>query len=401
MDYNNTMNLINYFPELTIFFQPIISTSSRGLFGVEALLRGYDEDGSIVSPYTLFDMCKTPEHLEFLSAKAIELTLEKFKLIQDEYPDILLFLNIEPTLINEKWQKFKPLLLKQEINYNRIVLEIKEEFIQDLDYLTQFSQFFKTNGFFIALDDFGSGCSNFERIKSIKPDVIKLDRSLMQDLHKDVVHQEIVKAIANMAHNLGSAILAEGIEDLPDAVDARTRSITLFQGFLFDKPMEKLENIDYINLIDKIETLVYKNTVDKMQLKIEQFLNAKSIAQTITKALKNGIDCTNFTRCVEPLLAQHSELEAFYVLDIHGKQISETALRTDINPFYLPAPSQYDHSSKEYFAITKESQSGEYLSRRYISQASGNLCKTYVHRVTISNKTHFICIDFTTETKEF
>jgi len=394
------MNITNNFPELTIFFQPIISTSSRTLFGVEALLRGYDEDGRIVPAPELFGLCKTEKDLEYLSTRAIKIALDKFKSIQDEYPNVLLFLNIEPTLINKSWKNFKPILLENGIQNSKIVLEIKEEFIKNLDYLTEFSEYFRSKGFFIALDDFGSGCSNFERIKSIKPDVIKLDRSLMQDLHKDVVHQEIVKAIANMAHNLGSAILAEGIEDLADAVDARTRNITLFQGFLFDKPMPKLEELNYVDLIDNIESLVSKNTIDKMQLKKQQFLNAKNIAQAITKSLQSGIDCTNFNRCVEPLLESHSELEAFYVLDIHGKQISETALRTDINPFYLPAPAHYDHSSKEYFAITKESQSGEYLSRRYISQASGNLCKTYVHRVTISNKTHFICIDFTTDIKE-
>jgi len=394
------MNSTNNFPELTIFFQPIVSTSSRTLFGVEALLRGYDKARKIVSAPELFRLCETEKDLEYLSTRAIEIALDKFKSIQLDYPNVLLFLNIEPTLINQSWKNFKPILLENTIANNKIVLEIKEEFIKNLDYLTEFSEYFRGRGFFIALDDFGSGCSNFERIKSIKPDVIKLDRSLMQDLHKDVVHQEIVKAIANMAYNLGSAVLAEGIEDLPDAVDARTRSITLFQGFLFDKPMPKLEELNYRDLIDDIEALVSKNTIDKMQRKKKQFINAKNIAQAITKSLQNGIDCTNFNRCVEPLLEKHLELEAFYVLDIHGKQISETALRTDINPFYLPAPAHYDHSSKEYFAITKESQSGEYLSRRYISQASGNLCKTYVHRVTISNKTHFICIDFTTDIKE-
>jgi len=394
------MNSTNNFPELTIFFQPIVSTSSRTLFGVEALLRGYDKAGKIVSAFDLFRLCETEKDLEYLSTRAIEIALDKFKLIQLDYPNVLLFLNIEPTLINQSWKNFKPILLENTIANNKIVLEIKEEFIKNLDYLTEFSEYFRRRGFFIALDDFGSGCSNFERIKSIKPDVIKLDRSLMQDLHKDVVHQEIVKAIANMAYNLGSAVLAEGIEDLPDAVDARTRSITLFQGFLFDKPMPKLEELNYRDLIDDIEALVSKNTIDKMQRKKKQFINAKNIAQAIAKSLQSGIDCINFNQCVEPLLEKHLELEAFYVLDIHGKQISETALRTDINPFYLPAPVHYDHSSKEYFAITKESQSGEYLSRRYISQASGNLCKTYVHRVTISNKTHFICIDFTTDIKE-
>jgi len=394
------MNLTDNFPELTIFFQPIVSTSSRTLFGVEALLRGYDKDGKIVSAPELFGLCKTEKDLEYLSTRAIKIALDKFKLIQDEYPNILLFLNIEPTLINKLWKNFKHILLSNDVDNSKIVLEIKEEFIKNLDYLTEFSEYFRSKGFFIALDDFGSGCSNFERIKSIRPDVIKLDRSLMQDLHKDVVHQEVVKAIANMAHNLGSAILAEGIEDLADAVDARSRSITLFQGFLFDKPMAKIEEINYTELINSIEELVSKNTVDNMQLKKQQFLNAKNIAQAITKSLQDGIDCTNFNSCVEPLLEKHSELEAFYVLDIHGKQIGETALRTDINPFYLPAAAHYDHSSKEYFAITKESQSGEYLSRRYISQASGNLCKTYVNRVTISNKTHFICIDFTTDKKE-
>jgi len=394
------MNLEKEFPRLTIFFQPIISTSTKELFGVEALLRGFDEENKIVSAPTLFELCITQARLEYLSNKAIELALKGFQMLKEIYPNVLLFLNIEPSLIDNKWESFKEILLDTQIENSSIVLEIKEESIDNHENLAQFCQFFKEKGFFIALDDFGSGCSNFERINSIKPDVIKLDRSLVHNFHKDVVHQEIVKAISNMAYSLGSAVLAEGVETVEDVVDARLRGITLFQGFLFDKPMATIEKKSYKSFIDDIEQLVSSDRVTLMKQRKQQFEHAKNIAHTICHTLENLLDDTDIITYIAPLLEKHQELEAFYILDVEGKQIGETAIRTDINPFYLPAPNHYDHSSKEYFVVAKESQNGEYLSRRYISQASGNLCKTYVHRFINSDETKYVCIDFKTDIKE-
>jgi len=387
--------------KLTIFFQPIISTSSRRIFAVEALLRAIDHDGNIIPPYEIFNSCETSEQLEYISNEAIMLTFEKFNIIQKTYPNILLFINIEPSLIDSKWKKFKPLLLNHDVSYSNIVLEIKEEFIKDLNFLTEFCQFFRDKDFFIALDDFGSGCSNFERINSIKPDVIKLDRSLIQDLHKNVVHQEIVKSIINMTHTLGSAILAEGVEDLEDIIYARTQGVTLFQGFFFDRPMNKLDVLNYYNKVENIEKLVSEDTILKMKKRKKQFEHAKYIAVSISNIIKGRVNCTDLLSCIEPILERHAELEAFYILNSDGKQLGKTAMRLDVNPFYLPAPAHYDHSGKEYFSIAKESQNGKYLSKRYISQASGNLCKTYVHKIEILGDEHFLCIDFKTNLKEY
>ena len=85
----------------------------------------------------------------------------------------------------------------------------------------------------IALDDMGTGYSNLERIASIKPDIIKLDRSLIQDIDREYHKQELFDFFLKLAHKIGVFVVVEGIETEAEALSCLERGADLVQGFYF------------------------------------------------------------------------------------------------------------------------------------------------------------------------
>jgi EAL domain-containing protein (putative c-di-GMP-specific phosphodiesterase class I) len=120
---------------------------------------------------------------------------------------------LEPSLIDN----FKPEnyffygeLKKLGISYENVVLELKEDEISDTAKLKLFCDRYRALGFNIAINDFGVGQSSFDRITVVRPDIIKIDRSLITDISNNQIHREIVSAICKMCHNIGAIPPAEG-----------------------------------------------------------------------------------------------------------------------------------------------------------------------------------------------
>jgi EAL domain-containing protein (putative c-di-GMP-specific phosphodiesterase class I) len=97
----------------------------------------------------------------------------------------------------------------------------------------------------IALDDVGLAHSNFQRILQCDPEFLKLDRCIVQDCHKDRRRQTLLRCLALLTRELGSQIIAEGIETEDDLATVRAHGIKLVQGFLFSRPVpaDKLEQV--------------------------------------------------------------------------------------------------------------------------------------------------------------
>jgi EAL domain-containing protein (putative c-di-GMP-specific phosphodiesterase class I) len=88
----------------------------------------------------------------------------------------------------------------------------------------------------IATDDFGKGYSGLEQIIKIRPDLIKLDRSLIQDIHTDNPKQAFVTGLVRAAKIAGTTVLAEGVEKWEEAEVLKDMGIKLIQGFLLHRP---------------------------------------------------------------------------------------------------------------------------------------------------------------------
>ena len=167
----------------------------------------------------------------------------------------MLFLNVEPELINcfdenQPLASFVHIIQSAHIPFKNFVLEIKEDRVKNIQNLCAFCTAYERLGFYIALDDFGTGNSNFHRINSIKPDIIKIDKSLFTQSNK-LINKEIVTAISNMAHNLGIRVLAEGVETQESICLGMHANINLFQGYFFSHAKENIDVATFVEMESK------------------------------------------------------------------------------------------------------------------------------------------------------
>lgn len=122
---------------------------------------------------------------------------------------------------------------------NRLVFEILEsENLSDYDFLEEFVLKYKKLGVKIAIDDFGSGYSNFIRIIRLKPDYLKIDGSLIKNIDKDNNSYEIVKSIIAFSKTLNIRTIAEYVHSEEIFNLLLELDVDEFQGYYFGKPDE-------------------------------------------------------------------------------------------------------------------------------------------------------------------
>lgn len=127
--------------------------------------------------------------------------------------------------------------LKKHRIGDRLIFELVEsEDIKDYGLLEDFIQRFKPYGVKIAIDDFGSGFSNFSNIIRMDADYIKIDGSLVKDIDHDKNSLAIVKAIVQFAHTLGIKIIAEYVHSKEVIEVLKSLDIDEYQGFYFYEP---------------------------------------------------------------------------------------------------------------------------------------------------------------------
>ncbi len=379
---------------ITIAFQPIISIRSAKMMGVEALMRAVDENNELLSPVFVFEQSQK-ENLCFMLDKHVRMqALRAFKPLLDVNKELLLFLNFESHLLDTSlsFQDFAFCALANEVGIppSRVVIEIKEYQIENTKRLKEFCEFYKERGFLIALDDFGAGNANFDRISTVRPHIVKIDRSLIFNVHQNFIHKEILKSIANMCFNIGALVLAEGVEEEEEILTAMKLDIDLFQGFWFSRPSSVVFRKEVCD--EKIAYIGEKHTHNvKASMQHKSFLiqSAKAYAQMIIDALVQNRDLD-----LHDFLKEFDPIEAIYCINADsGIQEGATYISAHTNDFFQPARDGDNHALKEYFYITKESTRGDYLSQKYISRASGRMCRTFAQKFFMGDEERILCLD--------
>ena len=382
---------------IEIHFQPIVSIRSKKLYAFEALTR-CTYKGEVIPPYELFKLAIDANLNLELDVLTRNKSIEKFKKYYLENNELILFLNFEPSLINnfdaqEQNYCFTQAIDNVEIPYKNFILEIKEDEISNTKALKEFCAYYKELGFAIALDDFGTGNSTFDRINVIKPDLIKIDKSLFVDTKNNHINREIIKSIARMGHNLGIRVLAEGVEDEDAICLALKSNVNLFQGYYFSRPVFELDTFLMDKIIVKmndIGTIFRRLTLDSISKKRDLVNNYNLLSNEIIEQI---VDISDSEIILKKVLKKHNDLEAFYLIDVDSsKQIHDTVIDNK-NERFIPSKNGDEHYLKEYFYITLESKQGIFLSPNYVSYASGNICKTFAKRFELKNKSYIICID--------
>jgi EAL domain-containing protein (putative c-di-GMP-specific phosphodiesterase class I) len=221
------------------YVQSIMSLKTGRLEAKEILTRFEDQYGQMQAVGSLLEDVSLPPE------SRIELDLLCLGSIFDalaETPitDHLLFINLHPTTMESPdfWKRIQPWLWNLSMPPHRIVLEITEAFtLHDLDRLQDFARSLRGMELRIAVDDLGSGAASLSHMARLAPDFIKVDRSLIQQVHRRPYQAALLNALAVFAERMGTGYIAEGIEtqeELQTVIDA---DVPWGQGYIFGRPM--------------------------------------------------------------------------------------------------------------------------------------------------------------------
>jgi EAL domain-containing protein (putative c-di-GMP-specific phosphodiesterase class I) len=221
---------------LTSVFQPIFSLSHMRAVGYEGLLRAHDMLDRPVSPLDVFGEAARVGDVLQLDRLAQTLHLENFKVLGAERE--WLFLNVHPGALTDPYLSAALLATLKRLGLppRRIVLEVLEQRAEDLERLADAVRQFRERGFLIALDDFGAGHSNVERIWQLNPDIVKLDRIMLSHAAHRADMGTILPGLVALLHEAGKLVLVEGVETEHEAQMALACNADFVQGFFFGRP---------------------------------------------------------------------------------------------------------------------------------------------------------------------
>ncbi|NRA61948.1 MAG: EAL domain-containing protein [Psychrobium sp.] len=226
---------------LTNYYQPIVDLTRRKMVGVELLLRWFNHD-KMISPNVFIPLAESIGQIVKITELALEKALSELEswLVDDHYLSInLSALHItQPNIV----ECLLSILEKAEIASDHIRLEITEGvLIDDTENAKKQLNRLKDAGFRLFLDDFGTGYSSLTYINQFPIDVIKIDQCFVQKITSDKTSRAIVQTIANLAHNIDSYCVVEGVEELNQVAILKQLGCSHMQGYYFAKPMPALD----------------------------------------------------------------------------------------------------------------------------------------------------------------
>ena len=219
------------------FFQPIFNVHTQKIEKYEALVRIVHSDGTIITPYEFLNIAIKSKLYSHITQIMIEKTFDFFK---DKDYEFSINLSMED-INNKKTTQFIIQKLKKFPHPGRVVFEILEsEEIKNYEKLKNFIKTIKSFGCKFAIDDFGSGYSNFAHILELNVDYLKIDASLVKYITTDESSRVITKTIVNFASTLGLKTIAEFVEDKDSLDMLQKMGVDYIQGYYIGKPQEGL-----------------------------------------------------------------------------------------------------------------------------------------------------------------
>jgi EAL domain-containing protein (putative c-di-GMP-specific phosphodiesterase class I) len=221
--------------EMYIAFQPILEPGRDGVFGYEALMRS--RVPSMASPLSILAAAEELDRMQELGQRVRALAASSFAAAP---PDALLFVNLHSTdLLDTSLYELSAPLAEHAA---RVVLEITERAtIDDLDDVPARVSVLRFHGFRIAIDDLGAGYAGLTSFATVEPEFVKLDMSLVRNVHASNVRRRLVASVVEACRDLGTRTVAEGIQSPDELRVLRELGCELFQGFLFARPSEGFE----------------------------------------------------------------------------------------------------------------------------------------------------------------
>jgi len=222
---------------ITPYFQPIYNVKTKKIEKYEALARIITQSGEVIAPLRFLDIAIKSKLYPSITRNMIRKSFEFFSNYDYEF-SINLSIN---DVINSNTTDFLIKSLESFEKPQNVVFEILEsEKVGNYEELKEFIAKVKQFGCKIAIDDFGSGYSNFSHILELNIDYLKIDASLVKNITTDNNARKITKTIIKFASSLEIETIAEFVENKESVKVLEEMGIDFIQGYYIGKPKESL-----------------------------------------------------------------------------------------------------------------------------------------------------------------
>ncbi len=233
--------------ELMLHYQPVVELEGVTTVGVEALVRWQHPAQGLVSPYRFIPVAEESGLIIPIGAWVLEEAchqLQDWQQPSQPGPHGSVEVNLSARQIDDPRivRTVEQILARTGLSPEHLTLEITESaLMKNAASALSVLSALKELGVQLAIDDFGTGYSSLTYLQRFPLDILKVDRSFVEELGVSVEGEEIVSAVINLAHALGLKVVAEGVETTLQLEVLQAFECDLAQGYLFSKPLPASE----------------------------------------------------------------------------------------------------------------------------------------------------------------
>jgi EAL domain-containing protein (putative c-di-GMP-specific phosphodiesterase class I) len=227
--------------EFELYYQPQVALDSGKIVGTEALIRWRHPETGLETPAKFITVAEDTGLIIMIGEWVLHTACTQAKLWQSAgLPAVKIAVNLSGRQILRDYtllEKVRSALENSKLDPRCLVLEVTENVLQTSEKSINMLANLKSLGVRLAIDDFGIGYSSLTSIKRLPIDVVKVDRSFVQDIPGDPNDMAIAAAIIAMGHNLNLKVIAEGAETNEQLAFLKTQGCDEMQGFIFSEPL--------------------------------------------------------------------------------------------------------------------------------------------------------------------
>jgi EAL domain-containing protein (putative c-di-GMP-specific phosphodiesterase class I) len=344
------------------YFQPILSLQNQKIIGYEALGRLITDQGiTSLGPFFHDPSISDEEHLHVDR----HIRQQAIRRIATDSKDTLLFINLHPSWMYRKYQSasvYPTLRFLEQHNLppSRVVIEItEEESNASPQELIDIITVYREAGCLIAIDDVGSGYSNFDRIALLRPEIIKIDLMLMKNSVTLQGYNALLRSYSILAEQMGASLLMEGIETDSDLRHALQTGARYVQGFMFSPAVDHLFTPAEYTALLKEQLADYGG---EQLARYQELLAVNTIFVTIIQEpllSDRSDDVDRYIEQILPLLPEHclrvylcsedgTQLSSNYTMNEHGQWVQDLTFRQSNwiwRPYFIPNIVSMQHRS--------------------------------------------------------
>ena len=385
---------------LASHFQPIYSLTHHRAVGHEALLRATElATGAPVAPMALFADAQGDGARVSLDRAAL---LQHLAAYAGGHPNEWLFLNMHPRSLavpsGLSIDEIGDALARHGLRPEQVVIEVLESTLPDDPGFDHRIEELRELGCLVSLDDFGAGHSNFDRVFRLRPEIVKLDRSVVVRAEVDAHARRIASQMVSLLHECGCLVLMEGIETDEGAYTALRCDVDFVQGYHFGRPAPELAGGAGLHALHAAWDRFDRQSASDDRLWQEQMSPYKQSIELASVLLAGGASMDEACR---RFLSQPGS-NMCYLLDKQGRQVVANAYRDGLSRQQLESVERFAPlrdtrqarwSRRAYFRGAEASPNIAQVTRPYMTLQGSRMCFTVSIQFDMRGRALVLCGD--------